>query len=322
MALISPGKCAFAALFFLISAIAFSQSYPPVSAEITALGKKAGDATLSEAERKEALEKMARLYELSGSMKEAAETWERSAILGPGLAAASGYQALLQSARCYTAIGEFDKANAALKPVLAAQPQMVKARLLTAWIEAFKTGKTEALNVLLQTPDFAGYKPGIYYAIARISSDPAIKSAMSNRLLAEFPQSPEARIIRDDNRVNAVPTPLWIFSVNNYPAVQPPPVIAPPSPSAGPGQATAAPKTTAEQSGSPVLLQTGIFSREENARALSDRLKKAGFSPVISQKTVQGENYWVVGVVPGPDPSRTTLLLKDKGFESFPVFEK
>jgi tetratricopeptide (TPR) repeat protein len=311
MALISLRTTAFAAVFFLLAGnLAFSQNYPSVTAEITALGKKASNAKLSEAERKDAMERMARLYELSGSMKEAAETWERSAILGPGLAAASGYQALLQSARCYTAIGEFDKANAALKPVLSTQGQQsVKARLLSAWIESFKTGRIEALNALLPDPDFSAYKPGVYYAIWRISGNTGVKSAMMNRLLAEFPQSPEARIIRDDSRVNALPTALWILSVLNFPAVA--------------GPSTDYEQVAHEQAAAaPFLLQTGIFSREENARALSDRLKKAGFSPVISQKTVQGELYWVVGVAPGQDSSRTTLLLKDKGFESFPVYEK
>jgi cell division septation protein DedD len=68
------------------------------------------------------------------------------------------------------------------------------------------------------------------------------------------------------------------------------------------------------------MLQTGLFSREENARALAERLRVAGFSPVITKKTVDRKEHWAVGVVPGPDPSRTILLLKDKGFESFPVY--
>jgi len=298
-------RWSFVVIFTVLGGFAFSQANPPVSTEITALGKKASDSKLSEAERRETLETMARLYELSGSIKEAAETWEKAAVPG-----ASGYNAMLQSARCYTAIGEFDKANEALKPVLAAQGQpVVKARLLGAWIEAFRTGKTEALNALVSNPDFAAYKPGIYYTIWRISSDLEVKSAMTSRLLAEFPQSPEARIIRDDSRVSAMPTALWILSVVNF--------------AAAPEQAISATQATpAAQTGSPVILQTGIFSREENARVLSDRLKNAGFSPVINRKTVHGEIYWVVGVAPGPDPFRTTLLLKDKGFESFPVFEK
>lgn len=296
----------FAVVFTVLGNFAFSQTFPAVSTEITALGKKASDSRLSEAEKKEALETMARLYELSGSVKEAAETWEKAAVQG-------AYSAMLQSARCYTAIGEFDKANAMLKPVLAAQsPQLVKARLLSAWIEAFNTGRTEALNALASNPDFAAYKPGIYYTIWRITGNTEVKAAMSARLLAEFPQSPEARIIRDDSRVSAVPTALWILSVVNFTA----PAIAVPE------QAGSAAANPAAQNGSPVILQTGIFSREENARILADRLKKAGFSPMVSQKTVRGETYWVVGVAPGSDPVRTTLLLKDKGFESFPVFEK
>jgi cell division septation protein DedD len=68
------------------------------------------------------------------------------------------------------------------------------------------------------------------------------------------------------------------------------------------------------------MLQTGLFSREENAAALAERLRRAGFSPMVSKKTINGSEHWAVGVIPGPDPSKTMLLLKDQGFESFPVY--
>jgi cell division septation protein DedD len=70
------------------------------------------------------------------------------------------------------------------------------------------------------------------------------------------------------------------------------------------------------------MLQTGLFGREENARTMAERLRKAGFTPVIVRKTVNGGEHWAVGVAPGADPSRTILLLKDRGFESFPVYRE
>jgi hypothetical protein len=70
------------------------------------------------------------------------------------------------------------------------------------------------------------------------------------------------------------------------------------------------------------MLQTGLFGREENARAMAERLRETGFTPVILRKTVNGREHWAVGVAPGADSSRTMLLLKDRGFESFPVYRE
>jgi len=337
MVLIRPRKGLIAAIFFLVlGAYAFSQANSvSLASEITALEKKASNTKLSAAERKQSLEKMARLLELSGNISGAAEAWGKAALAVPR---STDLRAMLQGARCLAAIGEFDRAAAALKPVMGASGTLqIQARLLEAWIEAFKTGQTNSLNALLSNPDFAGYKPGIYYTIWRITVDSSVKSAIASRLLAEFPQSPEARIVRDDPAVSAVPAALWLLSVFNHadliasppapaeyvPVRQNPPGQDKPaqaSQSATASQSAAANQSAAENSGGPVLLQTGLFSREDNALLLAERLRKAGFNPVVSPKKVNGENYWIVGVTPGPDPNRTMLLLRDSGFESFPVF--
>jgi hypothetical protein len=68
------------------------------------------------------------------------------------------------------------------------------------------------------------------------------------------------------------------------------------------------------------MLQTGLFGREENARILAGRLRGAGFAPLITTKTVNGTLYWAVGISPGKNHTETILLLKDAGFEVFPVY--
>jgi cell division septation protein DedD len=305
-------------LFFLFTGSQlFAQAAPALfSVEIAALEKKAADSGVSPPERKQALEKMARLLELSGNMERAAEAWKKAAVAVPG--ASEDLADLLHSSRCFAAIGEFDKADAALKPLFASSDKalLIKARLLGAWIEAFRTGRTEALNALLSNPDFADYKPGIYYTIWRISGDSAVKAAMAGRLLAEFPQSPETRIVRGD--VSASPAALWLLSGASQPVpINQPVSTSPPVPT---GPSVTETPIGPDKAGGPVMLQTGLFSREENARALADRLRNAGFTPAVSQRMVNGKEHWAVGVQPGPDPSRTALLLKDKGFESFPVY--
>jgi cell division septation protein DedD len=69
-----------------------------------------------------------------------------------------------------------------------------------------------------------------------------------------------------------------------------------------------------------VTLQTGLFGREENARAMADRLSKAGFAPAVSRRTVNGSAYFAVGVDAGSDINAMILRLKDSGFEAFPVY--
>lgn len=316
-------------LLIQLAAPLFSQDKPILlSAEIASIEKKISDSKLNPAERKNALETMARLFELSGNAEAAAEAWRGAALTVSGN---TDHGDLLQSARCLAAIGEFDKADTVLKPVLSISGNRVlqnRARILAAQLEALRTGNTAMLNGLLSNPDFAAQRPALYYSVWRISADPSVQSAMASRLLAEFPQSPEARIIRNDIMVNAAPAALWLLlgveqappagpAAVNSPGSTPQPSVVSPSGSVPPS-AVSPPGSRSDTS---VMLQTGLFSLEENARSLANRLQNAGFNSVIAKKNINGKDHWTVGVPSGPDLSRTMLLLKDKGFESFPVYQ-
>jgi hypothetical protein len=315
------------ALIFLFISIkgVFSQENPVLlAAEIQSVQRKLSDSRLPPEERKGELVKMARLFELSGNTEGAAGAWSEAARAVPGNL---DHNALLRSALCIAAMGEFEKAGAELAPVMGSSNRslLTRARFLHAQIESLRTGRTDALKSLLTLPDFAEYKPGIYYSIWKITGD----AAERRRLMEEFPQSPEARIAGENDSaaplVGAAPTALWLLmgiqpapSAAGAPAVSgAPPRTSPASPAANPPPED--PPAPSASSG-PAMLQTGLFGREENARALAERLRSAGFSPLVTKKTVNGQEHWAVGVLPGADPSRTILLLKDKGFESFPVY--
>ena len=314
-------------LLFLLAFPLFSQNKPVlITVEIASIEKKLSDSKLSPAERKSALETMARLFELSGNAEGAAEAWLEAARAVPGNA---GHGNLLQSARCLASMGEFDKAAAVIKPVLADSTKTLKnsALLLSAQAEALKTGNIAPLNSLLSNPDFAEKKPALYYSIWKISSDPSVQSSFASRLLSEFPQSPEARIVRDDALVSAAPSALWLLlGVGQGPVTASASQGSAGTPSSA-AQTPAIPAvtspvvTTNNPSGGPVMLQTGLFSLEENAKNLASRLQAAGFNAVIAKKAVNGKDHFTVGVLPGADPSQTMLLLKDRGFESFPVYQ-
>jgi cell division septation protein DedD len=84
-----------------------------------------------------------------------------------------------------------------------------------------------------------------------------------------------------------------------------------------------APAETADSaaSGGAVVLQIGLFGREENARALATRLKNAGFTPSVSPRAINGAAYFAVTVnAPSGDVNAMILRLKDRGFEAFPVY--
>lgn len=295
--------------FFFLGVLLFSQNKPVLlPAEISSIEKKLADPKLPPAERKQSLETMARIFELSGNFEAAADAWHNAARTVSGNA---GHADFLQSARCYAAIGEFEKAETVLKPVLSASGSGVlqnKARLLSAQMEALRTGNTAALSSLLSNSDFAGDKPVLYFSLWRISGDPGVKASIAHRLLAEFPQSPEARIVQDGGAVSASSAALWFF-MGSGPSIPGPAVVQVP---AAPSGGTA--------SGGPLMLQTGYFSREENARNMAGRLNNSGFNSVIDKKTVSGNERWIVGVEPGPDYLKTMSRLKEKGFDSFPVY--
>jgi hypothetical protein len=53
---------------------------------------------------------------------------------------------------------------------------------------------------------------------------------------------------------------------------------------------------------------------------MAERLKAAGFTPLVSRRTVNGAEYWAVSVSAGSDMTAAIMRLKNAGFESFPVF--
>jgi cell division septation protein DedD len=308
-----PGRFQKAVVFFLAALaplflcgqIVYGQTAAALfSTEVQSIEKKLSS-PISPAEKNRALRDLARLMELSGNAEAAARAWNEAARALP-----SDYDALVRSGVCFAAIGEFDSAlrivDSVSRAAAAGEPGL-RARYVGAQVEAFRSGETPALSWLLEDPAFSAYKPGIYYSIWKISGDEASRS----RLLREFPQSPEALALKDGSAVSAAPTALWLLG---SPLFETPPIAPKQPPSGEPGAADSG------QTAGPVLLQAGLFSREENAQTLAARLRNAGFVPVVSTKTVNGTAYWAVGVLPGGDHNATILRLKDAGFEAFPVW--
>jgi len=339
------------ATLFLAGAGLYAQNNPgQLGTEIQSIEQTLAKSGASSAERHDALVRLARLRQLSGNIAEAAANWLDAAAADP-----SDASALTSGAYCLAAIGEWEKAALALRPLLASGrtgPAMTQAWFLDACLRAWTAADVSALTALAEYPEFAAMRPLIYYTLWQtLTRNPAVGNAESwkTRLIAEFPQSPEARAAnpgnaKDSPAVSAVQSPLWQLLPGKAIATAPatttapaksapaPAATTPPAPTNTAPTKPAAPTTVAPAASAPatsavpappatvgVVLQTGLFSKEANARAQSEALRKAGFTALISRKLVNGAEHWVVVVSAGQDQRKTATDLKKAGFDSFPV---
>ncbi|MDR1375099.1 MAG: SPOR domain-containing protein [Treponema sp.] len=287
----------------------------PLAAEIQNIDKKLKDSAASGVQRREALRRLARLLRLSGNIEGAAQIWMEAAYTDR-----RDDEALLEGAACFIALGELDRAEAAVGPALLSGDRriLLKARSTAARIEAFRSGNTAAMTALLNDPGYGDLKPVSYYTIWKISGIESYKT----RLLAEFPASPEARIVREEEAVGAVPHALWLLFPGRDSITESPVALSSGTvlPTSIPGSAMDSGIVPAASGDGPLALQTGLFSREENALAMGERLRAAGFTASVDRRTVNESPYWAVSVSPGVDANHTMLRLRDAGFESFPVY--
>ncbi|MDR0761153.1 MAG: SPOR domain-containing protein [Treponema sp.] len=291
-----------------------------LTAEIETLRKTLQSPEVSASGRREALTRLARFLTLSGNLEEAADAWFKAAAAEPDK---RDDMSLLKGVRCLIAMGQFDAAEEYVKTVLLTGEiweVQVEARYLGAQIQAFKTGNGAVLDAFLKNPEYADRRPSTLYTLWRITGEEAYRV----RLETDYPSSPEGRICRDvpAGQVQRASTAMWIFLSGREGIV-----LSEPSPAAGSlqpaaGRAPGPPPDAASpavSSGS-LILQTGLFSREENTSAMAEQLKKAGFTPLITRRRVNGTEYWAVGVPPGENMNDTIRALKNAGFESFPVY--
>jgi hypothetical protein len=276
--------------------------------------------------RLEDLGRLAFLRELSGDIEGAASSWE--------LASGGGRnsRALLREAACFTALGEWERAEAVVKAALlggAAGEERTQAQVLLAQMEGLRSGgaNTSALVSLLDDPACGAYRPRICFSLWRLTG----RENWRRKLAEEFPRSPEGRIAAGADSaagtaVTVDPSPLWLLFAARTPAATAPPgqivsagqtppadrpAVSPPAPASPP---PAGPPVPGE-----ILLQIGLFNREANARALQEKLRAAGFSALSSRQIRSGTDYTVVYVRPGPDINRSIRDLRAAGFDSFPA---
>jgi len=299
----------FAAVFLVLGHGLYPQSAAPtgqLGVEIQRLEQRLAQAGISSAERHDASARLARLLQLSGDIAGAAARW-LDAAAAAAVAGPQDDEALVAGAFCLAAVGEWERSLLTIRPLLASsrrdQPTL-QARYLDTCLRARISGNVSALAGLAQDPEFASLHPLIYYTLWQISTN---AESWRTRLIAEFPNSPEARAADTGMAgasISAVQSPLWML----FPGTG---ELSPLSP--------AADTSAAGNGAAGRVLQTGVFSRETNARSQADALRRAGFSATVSRKMAGSAENWTVTVPAGQDANRTIQELKRAGFDSFPV---
>jgi tetratricopeptide (TPR) repeat protein len=295
-------------LFFLFSfSFLFAgENFVSLGSEIIRL-EKLSTSSPSAQERQSAFMALARLFQLSGNNEAALKAWESALKINSG-----DGRSLLEKSRLLISLGEYEKALEPLTAIFAgsySKAVILEARFLVAQLEAFHSANIWPLAALADESDFSEYRPLIYYTLWKIDQNPAWKSLLSK----DFPSSPEAKIANGNsgaaNTALQAQTPLWILFPGREDIGLTSPTQSSP-PAALPSQSPAASGT---------FLQAGLFSREENARALSEKINKAGFQTIVQTKPQNNATYWVVYVPYGSDMNAMIKRLKDAGFDSFPV---
>ncbi|MDR0503915.1 MAG: SPOR domain-containing protein [Treponema sp.] len=277
---------------------AYAQSGVSLEAEIQTLEKAASAQGVSAQERRGVLVKLAQLRQLSGDIEGAAKNWLEAAIAIPGKV---DDDALLSCAYCLAAMGEWDRAATALDPLLA---KSARARFLDTGIKAIRTGDTSTLGAIADISEYNQMKSEILFMLWKLSDKEKAEN-WRKRLIAEFPDSPEGRLAAGAaaSSIAIKPSPFWLLL--GMLDIQ-----------AGNRSSAAPVQPVPNAAQLPALkLQTGIFGNQANARAHMEKLKSAGFSPVLEQR---GE-MWAVIVPAETDANRVSTDLRAAGFESFIV---
>ncbi|MCL2809546.1 MAG: SPOR domain-containing protein [Treponema sp.] len=315
-------------LFFGISLLLplaiFSQTGVSLEAEIQNIERALTRQGITPADKHQNLIQLARLRQLTGDIEGAARNWLDAAAAIPGKI---DEEALLSCAYCLAAMGEWDRAAAALETMLS---RNIRARFLDITIKAIRSNDVSNLVLLIDHPEFSELRAEILFMLWKVSGRfNGSSDSYRQRLVAEFPHTLEGRLAAGESSSIIVrPNPFWLFAggLDSLPLVETAAGTRPAAPaSALTTTQTTTPQITQPSQPTPVQtaavsgprLQTGIFSQQANAQGLAANLTAAGFSPTIERRTVNGNEMWAVTVPVGTDQARTVSSLRAAGFESF-----
>jgi len=328
-----------------------------LEAEIQNIEKSINRQGITPAEKHDALVNLARLRQLSGDIEGAARNWLEAAAAIPGqvddealLSCAFCLAAMGEWDRAATALEPIvsklprarflDLSIKAIKSgdtshlaVIADHPNYYETKteiLFVLWkVSRGSSGekwRQRLVTEFPQTPEgqlasglsasSISVRPSPFWLFAGgLDSLPLVETKPAGNPAQNVPQSAAQLPARN------APQPAALTSA---PPSKSTPIIAiaqaiPEDQSAARKPAQSQPQVSQPSSSSSGKLQTGVFSRQENAQAQTEKLKGAGFSPTIERRIVNNSEMWVVTVPAGNNQTQTVNALRAAGFDSFPV---
>lgn len=296
-----------ALLLILIAPLEFAQSQTGgtiqnLSQEIEKYQKQVQDKNRTGDSKKAAWLSLAELQLLSGDVNAAAGSFTEAAF---SVQANRDDQALLRAALCYLYAGDVEHALTHTKTLLltSRDSQVIEAAQRTGLLIDLFRGDSSAVQNLeqqLQDPSRSGDISSLLYIMYTLTG----KEIYRDRITKDYSASLAAAML-EGKLITFKYSPLWLFgSIEQKDQENPVPVTI--------GDEKGASKE--------VLLQVGLFSQQSNAQQMLERLQKKGFTGTLGQRMVNNTQYWIVTIPGGEKYNDIIMLLKDAGFEAFPLF--
>ena len=260
------------------------------------------------------------LLEQLGFYAEAKEAYikasEISAQNVSGFQKVSSEELLINAVRCSLCAGDFESADFYLSGSLknSRDSNIVSfVKLYGVWSELCRAQNVKEtapsikkLESFVSDSSMKNVKASVLLTLWYLTA----KNDYALRIAKEFPLSPENGIVKGTVQVMSVP--FWYF----VPRLDH---------EANETQETSKQSTlvtsSSKSSQKIIRQQVGFFGQESNAKALITALKKKGFTAYSYTETrPSGKTYFVV-VVDENEEGTMGLLLRDSGFECYPVVE-
>jgi len=336
----------------------FAQTGVSLEAEILNMEKAVNNSEITVDQRHETIVRLALLKQLSGDIEGAAKNWLEAAVAIPGkvdddalLACASCLAAMGEWDRARTAleplISKLQRARFLDTAIKAIQSGDVSALAALAENPQYSPMRNEIYFMLWKILSGQAAENWRWKLIAEFPQSP------EGRLASQGRPALQGNIAQEEASAAIIvrPSPFWFFAggldslpltSGTYTAVKPFSVTAPQTPApavqtdapvqkitpAVSASASAPSQNIAPQASAPaqtivpaagtVRLQTGLYNQQVNADNQMEKLRKAGFSPLLEKRN----DKWAVVVPAGPDQGRTINELREAGFDSFPVTQR
>ena len=276
--------------------------------KISILLEKQIDFVQERDDRKNLYKRLAQFSELSANLHKAQVYYQKAALISPE---EIDYGMLLESAKILLLEAEFILAESQLKELIV---NSLDKSILTHGKLLFTILKILNSNGDIDYTLSPVEKPEIIYLmylIAKTNSETVVMDNLSEKLINDFKTSPEAGLIRKE--LYELPdiitsfTLLYNGNLNDSNLFE---------------KLTKTLNSSEQDTILNYMIQTGSFSDPENAHYLSVDLSERGFEPIVEEQIINDRKYYkVLLYLSTKDEMYQTLnMLKDKGFEGFPVY--